>query len=1079
MTKPSAASETHSTELRQLLASLATDLEEQPSRALENAGRGALWILRQLYAKHLSEWPTELDYDQLLKRLDSYLPPRVTMQFRAVGSFASFAGEAAREAASSQEASPQESSQAASSRKTDGTAITGADVLPCLQALDNLVQWYQRDVLDSERPFDFLPEPSSTSSESPSQAEQDARRSGDITEVMQLTARTSPAQGFTSRLGQRFGQVLPVLAPFLVSCLFLVQVWETKNAADKRLGLFTDPNNALTVVTEVVPGGPMDRAGILPGDTIRQLGDFPLPSHEHYLAALCSLERGRMVTLQIERDGMARRFEVVPGVPADWQDVMVRGFVSLCCLILGHLTFARRSGGLRGHLLSGFLWLIAAEMALPLGPIRTLWVTILASLLYFLLTGTQLAVNFHIASVIPERQSWVVHRPWLVKLYYAFGLGFALFACSTFWIEKVEQASWLPWKSGDITNVLNNVILPLWAGGVMAILSRSAFGHAERRGRMQAQIIFIGLLPWSLYVAATTSLEWFGTNNPDWLLSIFPAVALCFPASIWAVLEQESRHQDRVLVGLVQRIRQIHSIDELLHLVGEALDQAFHPSVVHVFFQRHPTHQLTLGHSTSNPPTSGRVPTEFELLRTMERAAGVQSFPEDLADLPAEEIAWLERLSSHLVIPVSGNEQELVGLVVLGAKRSEETYSSHEKKQLISVAGQIALAFENIGLQSLLDERNRVQREVLDRLRDRRINLVKECEICGRCFDQDVELCEFDRSQVVLSVPVERTISERYRLERVLGKGGIGSVYEATDLRLDRRVAVKVLLGSVIDNPMIKRRFEREARIVAQLSHPNIVTLYDCGQTTVGNAFIVLELLQGFTLRAALKRHGRIPHQTLAEWLDQVLYALIAAHAAGIVHRDLKPGNVLITDTGRKSSVKMLDFGVAKIKSNPLQQQGLTVPGIVLGTHGYMAPEQVGGDEVDERADLYSVGVMVLEALTGQHPLPPQGSRSKSTDGLVSFGGSQPAQALEHVVRRCLQREPDRRYPSADALRRALIPVLRAFPAVAGVERQETEVIAMTEGTEKIEITGALEETIKELRREMRKRRRTSPKPKK
>lgn len=1066
MLRPPSGSETHSTELRQLLASLTADLDERPGRALKSAAHSALWILRQLHAKHLSEWPTELAYDALLERLTPYLPNRVAMQFRAVGSFASF------------EEEPSAEPESAPSDR--GAEITGADVLPCLQALDNLVQWYQKDVLGSERPFEFLPEPSSTTSERPSEPHQGTAGSGHITEVITPAVRplSNDPTGFVSRLARQLVQILPVLAPSLISCLFLVQLWETKNAADKRLGLSTDPTQDATVVTDVLPGGPIDRSGILPGDTILQLGEFPLPTYEKYLEALRTLERGRMVTLLIERDGMPRRFEVVPGVPANWQDVVIRGFVSLCCLILGHLTFARRSGGLRGHLLSGFLWLIAAEMALPSEPIRTVWVAVLSSLLYFLLTGAQLAVHYHIASVIPERQPWLIRRPWIAKAYYFFGLGFALFACLTFWIEEIARRPWLPWTTNHVNDLLNTVVLPVWAGGVMLILSRSAFGSRERRGRTQAQIIFVGLLPWSLYVAAITVIDTLGTASPTWLESIFPAVALCFPASIWAILEQESRHQDRVLVGLVQKIRRVHSTEELLHLVGEALDQAFHPSAVHVFFQRRPTHQLTLGHSTSHPPASGRVPAQFELLQTMEQVAKVQTFPDDFGHLPQEETAWLQRLSSRLVIPVSGNDQELVGLIILGTKRSEETYSGHEKKQLVSVAGQIALAFENIGLQTLLDERNRVQREVLDRLRDRRINLVKECEICGRCFDQNVDLCEFDRSQLVLSVPVERTISERYRLERVLGKGGIGSVYEATDMRLDRRVAVKVLLGSVIDNPMIKRRFEREARIVAQLSHPNIVTLYDCGQTTVGNAFIVLELLQGFTLRTALKRHGRIPHQTLAEWLDQVLYALVAAHAAGIVHRDLKPGNVLITDTGRKSSVKLLDFGVAKIKSNPLQRQGLTVPGVVLGTHGYMAPEQVVGDEVDERADIYSVGVIALEALTGQHPIPPNEARSQPLIDLVAFGVSHQAQALERIVRRCLEGDPEHRYPSADALRRALIPVLRAFPAV--VERQETEVIATAEGTEKIEITGALEDTIKELRREMRKRRRgaTKLKPK-
>lgn len=1066
--KDSPPSETRSTELRQLLASIATDLEDRPSRALERASRSASWILRQLYAKHLSEWPLELSFDEQLQRLTPYLPRRIVVQFRAVQSFTAFVDEA----------DPQDP-------EPESTEITGSDVLPCLQALDNLVQWYQRDVLGSGRPFAFLPEPSSTSNDPtpkvaeappPSVVESAVESTREIVRRNDVLI-TPPPAGDPSKFLAALRRALPLVVPAFVVCLFLVQLLEAKNAADKRLGLTTDPDLQATKVTEVLPGGPMDRSGILPGDVLLQMGEHPLATKEDYFSALRSLERGHMVTLRVERDGMSRRFEVVPGVPVDWRELMIRGFVVLCCLILGTSTFLRRSGGLRGSLLSYFLWLIAAEMALPLEPIRSAWVWILTSLLYYLMTGAQMGVNYHLASVIPERPPWLIRNPWIAKVFYAVGLGFALFACVTFWFEVVEMGGhWLPWQRAQLDSFVNLILLPVWAGGVMLLLGRSAFSHRDPEGRTQAQIILVGLLPWSLYIAAVTVFVATGRNSPEWMHSIFPAIALCFPASIWAVLEQEQRLQDRVLLGLVQRIRQVHSIDELLHLVGSALDQAFQSQVVHIFFQRRPNRELTLGHSTGDPPANGRVPGHFELLRYMANTTQVLKFPQDLAThLPPEEITWLTRLSAHLVVPVNGNDQELVGLIVLGGKRSEEVYSGHEKKQLISVADQIALAFENIGLQNQLDERNRIQREVLDRLRDRSINLVKECEICERCFDQSVEFCEFDRSELVLSVPVERIIAERYRLERVLGKGGIGSVYEATDTRLDRRVAVKVLLGSVIDNPMIKKRFEQEARIVAQLSHPNIVTLYDCGQTTVGNAFIVLELLQGFTLRTALKRHGRIPYQTLAEWFDQVLYALIAAHAEGIVHRDLKPGNVLITDAGgRESSVKLLDFGVAKIKSSPMQQQGLTVPGVVLGTHGYMAPEQVVGDEVDERADIYSVGVMVLEAVTGQHPIRPHDKATTTPSEQVSIGASVPAQALERVVKRCLQRDPAQRYPSADALRRALIPVLRAFPAASASSTDVLSTENMPEGTEKIEITGALEDTIKELRRELRKRRRRS-----
>lgn len=1061
MLKGSSSFETRSTELRQLLASIATDLEDHPGRALGRASRSAIWILRQLYVKHLSEWPGELDYNALLEHLAPYLPKRIAVQFRAVEHFAAFAEDPASE-------------DVEVDVEDDSQAITAADVLPCLQALDNLVQWYQKDVLSSSRPFAFLPEPSSTSNEAMAVAP--ASVHGTNTEVMasHATSTTATVIHGPARLSPRMRRVLTFAAPLVIVAFFCIQLFEVKASADKRLGLTTDGNNPRVVVTSVAPGGPMDRSGILPGDVLLQMGQYSLATRGGYLEALRTLERGRMVTLRVERDGLTRRFEVVPGVPVDWQDVMIRGFVVLCCLFLGNLTFMRRSGGLRGQLLSLFLWLIAAEMALPQGGFQVAWIVGVSTLLYYLLTGAQMSVNFHIASVIPERQPWIARRPWLIRLFYASGLGFGLAACATFLFEATWGFGSLPWTSNHIDGIINLVLLPVWAAGVMLLLAHSAIGHPDREGRSQAWIILGGVLPWSLYVAITTYFGVIGQASPPWLGSLFPAIALCFPAAIWGVMEQESRHQGRILAGLMQRIREVGSIDELLQLIGNSLDRAFHPTVVHVFFQRRAQQELTLRHSTGIPAVAGRVPTDFELLQHMASLKKVQSLEDDLAmRLPAEEIDWLKRLYGHLIIPVRGGSDELLGLIVLGHKRSEEAYSTQDKKQLVSVADQIALAFENIGLHSELDERQRIEREVLARLGDRQINLVKECEICRRCYDHDIDLCELDRSELVLSVPVERTIVERYRLDRLIGKGGIGSVYAATDQRLNRDVAVKVLLGSVIDNPMIKKRFEQEARIVAQLSHPNIVTLYDCGQTALGNAFIVLELLQGFTLREALKRHGRIPHQTLAEWFDQVLFGLMAAHAEGIVHRDLKPGNVLITDTGgRKSSVKLLDFGVAKIKSSPLRKEGLTVPGVVLGTHGYMAPEQLMGDEVDERADLYSVGVMLLEALTGQHPVSPKGSRSEKRTVRVSIGKSSQAKALERTVQRCLHKDPAKRYPSADALRRALIPVLKSFPAVSGQElRQETEAIKSPEGTEKIEITGALEETIKELRREMRKRR--------
>ena len=350
--------------------------------------------------------------------------------------------------------------------------------------------------------------------------------------------------------------------------------------------------------------------------------------------------------------------------------------------------------------------------------------------------------------------------------------------------------------------------------------------------------------------------------------------------------------------------------------------------------------------------------------------------------------------------------------------------------------------------------------------------MVQECPRCGRCYDHDQKHCTEDGQPLSLSVPVERTIRGRYRLDRTLGRGGIGSVYAATDLRLDRRVAVKVLLGSALDDPVVRRRFEREARIVAQLTHPNIVTLYDCGTTSVGNAFIVLELLEGRTLRRAFRDRPQFDPGELADCVDQILYALMAAHSEDIVHRDLKPGNVFLASNRETPTAKLLDFGIAKIKSVPLAGE-LTSPGVVLGTQGYMAPEQILGDEVDERADLYSVAVMVVEGLTGQrprrgdHPLAASEAMAKIP---IEVDGVPETRELARVLRRALSRRPADRFPNAETLREVLIPALRVYPSAEELEQRLAP--AQPDSTEKIELTGSLGDSIDELRRQLRRRRR-------
>ncbi len=261
-----------------------------------------------------------------------------------------------------------------------------------------------------------------------------------------------------------------------------------------------------------------------------------------------------------------------------------------------------------------------------------------------------------------------------------------------------------------------------------------------------------------------------------------------------------------------------------------------------------------------------------------------------------------------------------------------------------------------------------------------------------------------------------------YEILAPLGAGGMGEVYRARDSRLNREVAIKVLPERVAADPDALARFEREAKAVAALSHPNILALHDFGRDGAV-AYAVTELLEGETLRQTLSA-GPLSPRRAAEYATQVAYGLAAAHEKGIVHRDLKPDNVFVT---RDDRVKILDFGLAKPNaagSGPNETQsptvsGYTEPGVIMGTVGYMSPEQVRGIAVDHRSDLFSFGAVLYEMLAGRRAF--QGETAAETmtailrddpPALAESGRSAPP-ALAAVIAHCLEKKPERRFQSA------------------------------------------------------------------
>jgi predicted Ser/Thr protein kinase len=237
-----------------------------------------------------------------------------------------------------------------------------------------------------------------------------------------------------------------------------------------------------------------------------------------------------------------------------------------------------------------------------------------------------------------------------------------------------------------------------------------------------------------------------------------------------------------------------------------------------------------------------------------------------------------------------------------------------------------------------------------------------------------------------------------YEIDQEIGRGGMGIVYLARDLQLGRRVALKALSRLHDGNTSLRERMRREARAAATISHPAIATVYALEEID-GRLIIASEYIEGHSLRSEIERGPLEPTRALAVAID-IAGALSAAHDAGVVHRDLKPENVLITTTG---AVKVVDFGIAHVENVNTR---LTKEGDVIGTPAYMAPEQLIGGAIDGRADLYAVGVILTEMLTGQHPLAP-GRRPMPV-------------AASEVAWRCIQNDPADRYPSARDLLAAL-----------------------------------------------------------
>ena len=276
---------------------------------------------------------------------------------------------------------------------------------------------------------------------------------------------------------------------------------------------------------------------------------------------------------------------------------------------------------------------------------------------------------------------------------------------------------------------------------------------------------------------------------------------------------------------------------------------------------------------------------------------------------------------------------------------------------------------------------------------------------------------------------VGRTVDGRYRIDARLARGGMATVYLATDLRLDRTVALKVMHGTLAEDPGFVSRFEREARAAARLSHPNVVAVHDQGEDD-GLVFLVMEYVPGRTVRDVIREHGALSPAQALVILDPVLEALQAAHRAGFVHRDIKPENVLIADDGR---IKVADFGLARaITASP---STAATQGVLIGTVAYLSPEQVERGIADARSDVYGAGILLFEMLTGDVP---HGGETPLAVAYQHVNADVPVPstvrpdvppAVDDLVRRATRRDPDARFQDAAAFLAAVRAARGRLPA--------------------------------------------------
>ncbi len=341
---------------------------------------------------------------------------------------------------------------------------------------------------------------------------------------------------------------------------------------------------------------------------------------------------------------------------------------------------------------------------------------------------------------------------------------------------------------------------------------------------------------------------------------------------------------------------------------------------------------------------------------------------------------------------------------------------------------------------------------------------MKKCPKCEKSYEDTTTLCPSDGMVLEKTGDglIGQTLADKYRVEELLSQGGMGTVYRGTHILMDKTVAIKVLNPSLAADDTIVARFSREARAASRISHPHALNVTDFGESQNGVVFLIMEYLHGQTLKEVIQSAGPMPLPRVVEIVRQVCGALDAAHGEGVIHRDLKSDNIMLVDVGGGDWAKVLDFGIAKIKEpvGGTTDPALTSPNLIIGTPQYMSPEQCSQTaELDARSDIYSLGVILYELLSGHVPF-----MGESPTAIMMKHLQEPAPSLlderkdvpasvGRVVARAMAKRPEDRYQSAGELAEALTVAAQdeapaAIAGAAAADRSTNRIVVPTGSNE-------------------------------